>query len=164
MVKKGHTYLNKPAAEYFRKRLKWIFHVINSEPAVTQRCKVMMKLLSCLDLDYFELFLCTVFRNKCYSETEVNFWQWLCSQFIVTRYDDVLMCFDLSYFHALFLEVMFSKVKYIFNSINSEPIVILGYNVMMTSSKCLHLDYFVLFLCTLLEVSIVIRDWKRFLT
>ena len=123
----------------------------------------MMKLLGCLDLDYFELFLCTVFRSKCYSETEINFWrnwQRAYSQFTVTRYDDVVNVLRFELFSCTVFRGD-KRVKYIFNSINSEPIVILGYNLMITSSKCLHLDYFGLFLYTLFRSKYYHKRLKK---
>ena len=62
-----------------------------------------------------------------------------------------------NYFHTLFLEVVKSKgiEGEIFHIINSAPIVTLRYNVKITSSKCLDLNYFHSF-C--LEVNIIPRN------
>ena len=97
--------------QYFRKRLKQIFHIINKEPIVTLRYNVMMTSSKCLDLDSFKLLSCVSFRRKYYSRRLKNIFDGFDSETIVTPGYIILMvsskCLGFNSFEVLFSDTIF---------------------------------------------------------
>ena len=126
----------------FPRRLKQIFNVIDSEPKVTLGYQAVMMSSNCLDLDYFELVSCILFRSKYYSKRLENIFEEFDSEPIVTLGYKIIMtsakCLDFNYF-VLYSDTLFKtnnfpkRLRQIFDVIHSEPIVILGYKAMVTS-------------------------------